>query len=226
MANMVRFRAIVLKRINYAEVDRIIKFMTPSGEISALAKGVRKQGSKLAGGIEPFCLIDIVVVRGKSDLYRLTSAKLVEYYDNIIKDFARMEFGYKIIKLITKNHSGIKDDSWFNLLKQCLENLNKPTVDMRLIEAWFYLHLADLLGESLNLVKDESGQAITADEVYFYDSNSKGLIKSEQGNLIADHIKMLRLLSSKSLNLITKISGVDEILDDVLLVAKAHCSVE
>ena len=38
----------VLKRTNYAEADRILNLITPQGKISAIAKGVRKEKSKLA----------------------------------------------------------------------------------------------------------------------------------------------------------------------------------
>ena len=48
--------AIVLKRVNYNESDRIVTFLTPEGRFSTIAKGVRKEKSKLAGGIEMFCL--------------------------------------------------------------------------------------------------------------------------------------------------------------------------
>jgi len=47
-------KAIVLRRTNYGEADRIIQFITPVGKISAIAKGVRREKSRLAGGIELF----------------------------------------------------------------------------------------------------------------------------------------------------------------------------
>ena len=49
--------AIVLKRVNYREGDRIITFLTPDGRLSAIAKGARKEKSKLAGGIEILFLV-------------------------------------------------------------------------------------------------------------------------------------------------------------------------
>lgn len=226
MLNTLRTKAIVLKRVNYNETDRIVKFITPNGEISALAKGVRKQGSKIAGGIEPFCLVDIVILKGKTNLYRLTSAKLLVYYENLIKDFDRMDFAYKIMKIISQSNDGVNDESWFNLLNKVLAALNNLNIDLRLIKSWFYIQLSDLLGETLNLMTDESGEKILQDEVYFYDSMSKGLIKSKQGNLTSNHIKLLRLLNSKNLDIILKIRGLDNLLDEVLLVAISHSGIE
>ena len=46
-----RTQAIVLRRTNYGEADRILQLLTPEGKKSVMAKGVRKEKSKLAGGI-------------------------------------------------------------------------------------------------------------------------------------------------------------------------------
>jgi len=43
---------IVLARTDFGEADRILTFLTPdNGKVKAIAKGVRKQKSKMAGGI-------------------------------------------------------------------------------------------------------------------------------------------------------------------------------
>ena len=49
-------QALVLRRTNYGEADRVVHFLTPEGQVAVMAKGVRKARSKLAGGIEMFCL--------------------------------------------------------------------------------------------------------------------------------------------------------------------------
>ena len=38
-------RALVLRRTNYGESDRILNLITPVGKVSAMAKGVRKEKS-------------------------------------------------------------------------------------------------------------------------------------------------------------------------------------
>ena len=46
----VRTKAIVLRRTNFGEADRIIQCITPSGKVSALARGVRRdQQASVAG---------------------------------------------------------------------------------------------------------------------------------------------------------------------------------
>ena len=56
-----RTQAIVLRRTNYGEADRILKVITPQGQRSIMAKGVRREKSKLAGGIELFAISDMTL---------------------------------------------------------------------------------------------------------------------------------------------------------------------
>ncbi|HMM62356.1 MAG TPA: DNA repair protein RecO, partial [Candidatus Saccharibacteria bacterium] len=88
-----RTRAIVLRRTNYGEADRILQLLTPDGKRSVMARGVRREKSKLAGGIELFAISDVVIGEGKGELGVLTSSRLVQFYGNILKDFDRMQFG-------------------------------------------------------------------------------------------------------------------------------------
>ena len=75
MPSDLRTRAIVLRRTNYGESDRILNLLTPEGKVAVLAKGVRKEKSRLAGGIELFSISDVVIHQGRSNLGILTGAK-------------------------------------------------------------------------------------------------------------------------------------------------------
>ena len=75
-----RTKAIVLRRTNYGEADRIVTLLTPLGQRSVMARGVRREKSRLAGSIELFAVSDVVLRRGKGDLYVLTQARLENFY--------------------------------------------------------------------------------------------------------------------------------------------------
>jgi DNA repair protein RecO (recombination protein O) len=79
-----RTQAIVLRRTNYGEADRILQLLTPEGRRSVMARGVRREKSKLAGGIELFAISDVLLGEGKGELGILTSARLVHFYNHII----------------------------------------------------------------------------------------------------------------------------------------------
>ena len=79
-----RVKAVVLRRTNFGEADRILDLLTPDGRLSVMARGVRKEKSKLAGGIELFAECDVVVGQGKGDLGVLVSARLVRFFGHIL----------------------------------------------------------------------------------------------------------------------------------------------
>ena len=75
--NRYQTEGIILKRVDFKEADRIITFITPDkGKIGAIAKGVRKPKSKLAGGIELLTISDLGLIRGKGDLDQLISTRI------------------------------------------------------------------------------------------------------------------------------------------------------
>ena len=56
-----RTRAIVLKRTNYGEADRILQLLTTYGKRNVIAKSVRREKSRMAGGIELFSICEVVI---------------------------------------------------------------------------------------------------------------------------------------------------------------------
>ena len=75
----VKTLAYVLRRTNFGEADRILNLITPEGKMSAIAKGVRKEKSKLAGGVEMFSLTELNLHFGKSEMATVTGAKMLAY---------------------------------------------------------------------------------------------------------------------------------------------------
>ncbi len=220
-----RLRAIVLRRTDYAEADRVLQLLTPKGRRSVIAKGVRRERSKLAGGIELFSLCDVVVRSGRGELGILTSARLAAFYRHILEEYERMQFGYTALKLVARATETIDEPEWFSVLSQTLEQLNELSVERQLVETWFYLRYAELLGDELNLRTDVTGQRLEADKLYMYDENEKALRPSQQGNIGADHIKFLRLIAEKPLAVVAQIGGTAEILPDCWLMARVHAAV-
>ena len=220
-----RTRAIVLRRTNYGEADRILQLLTPEGHRSVMARGVRREKSKLAGGIELFAISDVVLGEGKGELGILTSARLVHFYRHIIEDYERLQFGYTAVSLVAKASDTIDEPEWFELLSEVLMGLDNQTIARELTETWFYLRYSSLLGHQLSLDIDADGQALSAEKEYRYDSGERGLVERPNGPLTADHIKLLRLISSRSLKILAQIGGLGAILPECLQVAREHAAV-
>lgn len=190
-----------------------------------MARGVRREKSKLAGGIELFAVSDIVINRGKGELGILTSARLVTFYRHILEDYDRLQFGYEVVRQVAAATETVDEPEWFDVLQEVFAGLDVVTMPRQLVEAWFYLRLAALLGRELSLAHDVNGERIDADHRYSYDVSEQGLRASNNGELTADHIKFLRLLSGRSLKVLNQIGGVDAILPDCWMVARQHAAV-
>jgi DNA repair protein RecO (recombination protein O) len=221
MSQSLRTKAIVLRRTNYGEADRIIQVITPdNGRLSVMARGVRKEKSRLAGGIELFAIIDIVVHLGKGEIATLTGAKLNKFFAQIMTDYERLQFGYEVLKQIARASEAIDEPDFYNLLADCLAAINDLKIDLRVIQAWFYLRLAELLGNGLNTATDASGMKLVEDARYNFDLADQAFTFNENGRYDARHVKLLRVMAANHPNVVAKIVGIDEIIDDCLRLAQ------
>ena len=219
-----RTKAIVLRRTNYGEADRIVQLITPDGRRSVMARGVRKEKSKLAGGIELFAVSDVVIGEGKGDLGVLTSAKLDHFYRHILEDYDRLQFAYTTVKLVARASETVDEPEWFDLLQESLAGLDVLTIPLPLIETWFYLRYASLLGHDLNLELDVDGEQLEVDVLYRYDMAEQGLRKVSSGELTSEHIKLLRLIATRPLKVLIQIGGVGALLSECLRVVREHAA--
>lgn len=219
-----RTRAIVLRRTNYGEANRILDLLTPTGRMSVMARGVRKEKSKLAGGIELFAVCDIVVGEGKGDLGVLTSARLVTFYRHILEDYDRMQFAYEVLGQVAKASASLDEPQWYDIVSEVLAALDVLSVPLPLVQTWFYMRVAQLLGDELNTARDYNGERLKQDKRYRYDSQEKGFAEDTNGAITSDHIKILRLVAAKPLSVILQVGGMDDYLSDCLYVARQHAA--
>ncbi len=224
-AKFQNLRAVVLRRTNFGEADRILSLITPSGQVSALARGARRAKSKLAGAIELLCLSDIVLVgNGNSSIRTISSASLSKQWEAIVKDYDRLIFAYEVLRQIERASREIDGGEWFNITVEVLSALDLSHVDFELIQAWFYLRLSAELGEPLNLQTDINGQKIALNQNYQYDVDDKGLNRYDDGSLTTNHIKLLRLMASGGIQLCTKVTDLHKLTHEVLSVCREHAS--
>lgn len=190
-----------------------------------MARAVRGEKSKLAGGIELFAICDVVICEGRGELNILTSARLVQFFQNIMTDYDRMQFAYLAVKLASSASEMVDGSDWYDVLAETLAGLDVPTIPLELIQTWFYLRYSALMGYELSLWHDSYGEKLLPNNQYHYDEAERGLKQVENGELKSDHIKLLRLVATRSLKLLIQIGGIEPILSDCLLVARQHTSI-
>lgn len=220
-----RTRAIVLRRTNYGEADRVLHLLTPGGRLNVIAKGVRREKSKLAGGIELFAVCDVVAGQGKSDLGILTSARLVHFYRHILQDYDRMQFAYEMLTQVSRASESLDEPEWYDIAVEVLAGLDTASVALDLTKLWFYVRLSAMLGYELNTQRDYQGDKLAPDTVYRYDIGEKGLMPAPNGDVTADHIKVLRLVASQPLGVVAQVGGIGQLLGECLYLAREHAGV-
>lgn len=206
-----RTRAIVLRRTNYGESDRILNLLTPEGKIAAVARGVRKEKSRLAGSIELFSVADVVIHQGKSRLSTLTSAKMLQFFNNLLSDVQSLELAAFMMKKIERATEQVSSPEYFSLLIQGLDGLNRH-LDLGLVRAWFLLNLSRINGEEINLIYDINGEKLNQNQAYIWDVQEQSLRNYASGDISSREIKFLRFLLANPLLWATKVENYLEVL--------------
>jgi len=218
--NDIRTKAIVLRRTNYGEADRIINFLTEQGVIAAIAKGVRKEKSKLAGSVELFTVSDITLHQGLNNkLCVLTSAKMLEHYDQIVYKLPELELAGRLMKQIARYAETSTGPEYFDLLHQILSALNAG-VNPELVETWFWFNFAKVGGEQINLIKDTDGHPLDPFKTYVWDSTESALREQLGGNVGAPEIKLMRMMLASDLKTCSRVKDIAPHLPTILYIAK------
>jgi DNA repair protein RecO (recombination protein O) len=83
-----REQGIVLRTYKLGEADRILNILTQGqGKVRAVAKGVRKPGSRFGGRLEPYSHVDLQLYEGRN-LDIVTQAELITPFAEVRADFA------------------------------------------------------------------------------------------------------------------------------------------
>lgn len=211
----IRTLGYILRRTNYGEADRILNIITPEGKKAVIAKGVRKARSKLAGGIEMFTLTDYNLHFGRGEMGTLTGAKMVQHYGEIMKDYDRMELAGMMLKRVSAAADTNDNAEYFMIVDTVLKGLNQG-LSPELVEAWFWLNLKKAMGEEVNLYRDVEGKKLEAILRYEWNGAEEAFMVRENGTIGADEIKMIRLMLTAKLGVVSKVRCNKEMIKRVL----------
>lgn len=215
----IRTLGFVLRRTNVGEADRILNIITPQGKFAVMAKGARREKSKLAGGIEVFTLSDFNIHFGKSEIGTLTGAKMVKHYSNLMREFDKMELAGFFLKRINLLAEQSDSEEFFEILKQSLEGLNDG-MGGSLVEAWFLLNTVRASGEEINFHRDKDGGKLKAGVNYAWDVYESAFFETSKGEFGTDEIKVLRLMITSKLGIIGRVKMDNVKYGEILRLAK------
>lgn len=129
--------ALILRRRDFGEADRLLLLATPAGKRSVIAKGARKTMSRLAGHIELFTHARMLLAAGRN-LDIVTQSQVVQHFPALRTDLHRLGAGYYIAELYDKfTQEEAANPALFQLLVETLHRLNatgNPDVLVRAYE--------------------------------------------------------------------------------------------
>jgi DNA repair protein RecO (recombination protein O) len=141
-----RTEAVVLRRMNLGESDRLLTFFSPElGKFRAVAKGVRRPGSRKAGHLEPFTQVRLLLARGR-ELDVVTQAEAVELFLGLQSDLERLGHAAYMVELLdqfTVEEGGSRP--LYELIVAGLHELSKGGTPEAVVR-YFELRLLDLIG--------------------------------------------------------------------------------
>ena len=200
-----RTEAIILRRSDFGEADRLLTLYTREvGKIRAIAKGARKPQSRKTGHIELFMRSNLLIATGRN-LDIVTQAELVDPHRNLTGDIVRTTYAAYAAELLDsftpdeERHLGI-----YQLLVDGLQAFD--TSDNLLLAArYFELRLLSLVGFQPQLFYCVvSGEPIEQEDQYF-SGEEGGFIKPEYRNrdprarrVSAAAVKVLRYLQTRN----------------------------
>ncbi len=207
---------IVLRRVDYGEADRILTMLTPNyGKLQLMAKGVRRVKSKLAGGIELFSVTNVTFIRGRGDISRLISTRLVTHYGAIVKDLNRTMLGYELIAQLNKATEDEPEVDYFHLLEAGFVALDDASVPLDVVQLWFTAQLLRLSGHTPNLQTAADGSKLAADQTYEFSFDDSAFVARPSAPYGADAIKFLRIVFSGNPPIVlTRIAGAGQLTAD------------
>lgn len=115
-----RTQAVVLRRHNIGEADRVLTLFTPTyGKVRAVAKGVRRMKSRLAGHVELFSRVDVLLAHGRS-LDIVTQAEVRDPYRALRGDLWKAAYASYVAELVDRfaeeRHDGPESHILFDVL--------------------------------------------------------------------------------------------------------------
>jgi DNA repair protein RecO (recombination protein O) len=192
--------AIVLSRFDYGEADRILTLITPGGgKLKAIAKGIRRQKSRIGGSLEPFAELRVALAQGRT-FEVVTQVSVVHPWLHLRDDLVSFGTASYMAELangtLEERHAA---ESVYLLLKRGYEILDAGMAPGR-VARWFEMHLADELGVRPEVDRCvECGRLLDQDERYRWMPPLGGVLCErcpgppfERAGLTLDALKLLK----------------------------------
>jgi DNA repair protein RecO (recombination protein O) len=211
-----RTEAIILRRSELGEADRILTLYTPQwGKRRAIAKGIRRPASKLRGHLELFTRAKLLLARGRT-LDVITGAETAEAFHGLRDEhpgaLERIGIAYYLVELLDQfTEEEQENRALWDLISDSLRALSDG-VEPRVVARHYELRLLGYLGYQPNL--DECmgcGEPLRPGENW-YSADQGGVLCPECRHIdptaepiSVNALKLLRLFAREDARTVAKI---------------------
>lgn len=103
MSEIIKTKAIVLRKIDYGDTSRIAQFYTEDfGKMSAIIKGAKSQKSKIGMMIDTMNILQIVLYKKESrEVQMVSDVDLIKYQKNIRDDIEKYKYASAVVELLS-----------------------------------------------------------------------------------------------------------------------------
>jgi DNA repair protein RecO (recombination protein O) len=164
-----RTPAIILKRRDFGEADRLLTVLTPGhGKLDVIAKGARKPTSHKTGHVELFTRADMLIHKGR-DLDIVVQAEMNAPHLPIRENLQRGAYASYAAELLDRFTAEGEEDyaALFELMDDTLDRLCHDD-DPRLAVRYYEMRLLDLVGFRPEMQECVvSREAVQAEDQFF-----------------------------------------------------------
>lgn len=242
MAVSYRTQGFILTKNDLREADQVFDVFTKDfGKIKILGKAIRKINSKLRAGIDIFYLSEIEFIQGKN--YKtLTDASVVNKFEDIRKDFNKMEITQKISEAAVSLIKGEEADEkiWglftevFDNLGNCQPKAGPPRAEkLEMFYYYFLWTLLSVLGYQIDLYNCAKCQEGLIPEIMNFSAELNGIIClrcsfdsiKDKFKISPETVKILRVIQKGDWAVLKKIKIQKDHLKELESISESYLKV-
>lgn len=199
--NEIHDDAVVLRTYKSGESDRVVVLWTKEhGKMRAIAKGVRKQGSRLGGGLEPLAYVEMNMARGRGDLNIVRQVLHRERFTILRSSYERIVAGMAMVEVVDAIPlDDVADEDIFTMLVRALATLDNPQYQPALVPTSFFFKI--MVHDGSEPVLDSCVSCGREGPLVSFDA--------EVGGTLCASCRSGRALSPDALTLLRRILGGD-----------------
>ena len=171
-----RMQAVVLRHRDFGEADRMLVLYTlQQGKLTAIAKGVRKPGSRKAGHLEPFTNVSLQLARGR-DLMIVTQAETIDAYLSLREDLLLTTYAAYLVELMDRfTYEEGENRALYRALVNALERLDGGEPP-ELVVRYYEMRLLDQVGYRPKLLECAHCEREIQAENQFFSAERGGVL--------------------------------------------------